>query len=224
MDISNNGQLCLVPSNPLLRDFTVTQLGSKDNLFRGNCGPQKGRWGVGSVGWRESYFLGTFTTDSAGELDVLWHDGNALGVDGAKVGILEKTDEVSLGSLLEGHDGGALEAEVGLEVLGNLTNQTLEGEFADEELGRLLVSPDLTESHSSGPVTMGLLHSAGSGGGFASGFGSQLLSWGLASGRFTRGLLGTGHFDVNKFSEFERAKMISNRITVSKGVFIFIWI
>jgi hypothetical protein len=43
--------------------------------------------------------------------------------------------EVRLGSLLEGHDGRRLEAEVGLEVLGDLTNETLEGEFADEELG-----------------------------------------------------------------------------------------
>ena len=51
------------------------------------------------------YFLSTLSADTAGQLDVLRHDGNALGVDGAKVGILEKTNEVSLRSLLEGHDG-----------------------------------------------------------------------------------------------------------------------
>lgn len=133
------------------------------------------------VGWCESYILGTFTTDSAGQLNVLWHDGNTLGVDGAKVSIFKKTNEVGLRSLLKGHDSRALESEVSLEVLGNLTNQTLEGKFADEELSRFLVSPDLTESDGTGPVTMGLLHSAGGRGGFASGFGSQLLSWGLAS-------------------------------------------
>ena len=33
-----------------------------------------------------------------------------------------------------------------LEVLSDLTNETLEGELADEELGRLLVATDLTES------------------------------------------------------------------------------
>jgi hypothetical protein len=43
--------------------------------------------------------------------------------------------EVGLGSLLESHDGRRLEAEVGLEVLGDLTDETLEGELADEELG-----------------------------------------------------------------------------------------
>lgn len=40
--------------------------------------------------------LGSLTTDTTGQLDVLWHDGNALGVDGAQVGVFEETDEVSL--------------------------------------------------------------------------------------------------------------------------------
>jgi hypothetical protein len=90
--------------------------------------------------------LRALTAETAGELDVLALDGDTLGVDGAKVGVLEEGDEVGLNGLLERTDGGALEAEVGLEVLGDLTNQTLEGELADEELGRLLVATDLTES------------------------------------------------------------------------------
>ena len=81
--------------------------------------------------------LGALATDAAGELDVLGHDGDALGVDGAEVGVLEEADEVSLSSLLEREDGGALEAEVGLEVLGDLTDQALERELADQELRRL---------------------------------------------------------------------------------------
>ena len=138
-------------------------------------------------------FLGTFSTDSAGQLDVLGHDGDTLGVDGAKVGILEETDEVSLRGLLEGHDGRALEAEVSLEVLSDLTDKTLEGELADEKLGRLLVSSDLTESDGTGPVTMGLLDAAGGRGGFTGSLGSQLLPRRLSSGGFTGGLLGTSH-------------------------------
>ena len=90
--------------------------------------------------------LTTLTTEAAGELDVLALDGDTLGVDGAEVGVLEERDEVSLNGLLESADGRRLEAEVRLEVLGDLTNQTLEGELADEELGRLLVATDLTES------------------------------------------------------------------------------
>ena len=90
--------------------------------------------------------LTTLTTEAAGKLDVLALDGDTLGVDGAEVGVLEEGDEVSLNGLLERTDGGALEAEVGLEVLGDLTDKTLERQLADEELGRLLVATDLTES------------------------------------------------------------------------------
>jgi len=79
-------------------------------------------------------------------LDVLGLDGDTLGVDGAQVGVLEEGDEVRLDGLLQSTDGGRLEAEVGLEVLGDLTDQTLEGELADEQLSGLLVATDLTES------------------------------------------------------------------------------
>ena len=62
--------------------------------------------------------LGALATDAAGELDVLGHDGHALGVDGAEVGVLEETDEVRLGSFLKRQDGVALEAEIGLRHTG----------------------------------------------------------------------------------------------------------
>ena len=137
--------------------------------------------------------LGTLTTDTAGKLDVLGHDGDTLGVDGAQVGVLEQTDEVGLGSLLEGHDGGGLEAEIGLEVLGDFSHQTLEGQLADEELSALLVTTDLTESDGSWPVTVGLLHSAGGWGTLTCGLGGQLFAGSLSSGRFTGSLLCTGH-------------------------------
>ena len=107
---------------------------------------QGGRGGDHSCCEGEARRLRALTAETAGELDVLALDGDTLGVDGAEVGVLEEGDEVSLNGLLERTDGGALEAEVGLEVLGDLTNQTLEGELADEELGRLLVATDLTES------------------------------------------------------------------------------
>ena len=78
-------------------------------------------------------------------------------MDSAKIGILEEGDEVSLNGFLKGTDGGGLEAEIRLEVLGDFTDKTLEGELADQELGRLLVATDLTESDGSGLITMGLL-------------------------------------------------------------------
>ena len=139
--------------------------------------------------------LSSLSTDPPGELDVLGHDGDPLGVDCAQVGVLEESNQVGLAGLLQSHDGAGLEPQVSLEVLGNFPDQTLEGKLADEELGRLLVSPDLTESDCAGPVPVGLLHSAGGGSALASGLGGQLLPRGLASGRLTGGLLGTSHFD-----------------------------
>ena len=137
--------------------------------------------------------LGALSADTAGQLDVLGHDGDTLGVDGAQVGVLEEADQVRLASLLKGHDGGALEAQVGLEVLGDLTDQTLEGQLADQQLGALLVTTDLTESHGTGPVPVGLLDASGGGGRLASGLGGQLLARSLSSGRLAGGLLGTSH-------------------------------
>ncbi len=84
-------------------------------------------------------------------------------MDGSQVGVLEERDEVSLGGLLESHDGARLEAEVGLEVLSDLTNKALEGELADEELSRLLVTTDLTESNGTGAVTVRLLDTTAEG-------------------------------------------------------------
>ena len=142
--------------------------------------------------------LSPLATDTAGKLDVLGHDRDTLGVDGAQVGVLEEADQVSLAGLLQSHDGGALEAQIGLEVLSDLTHETLEGQLTDEKLGALLVTADLTESHCSGPVAMRLLHSAGGRGALASGLGGQLLARSLSSGRFASGLLGTSHDDDDK--------------------------
>ena len=167
--------------------------------------------------------LSTLATDTAGQLDVLGHDGHTLGVDGAQVGVLEQTDQVSLAGLLQSHDGGALEAEIGLEVLGDLADETLKGELADEKLGRLLVTPDLTKSHGSGPVTMGLLDTSGGGGRFTGSLGSELLPRRLSTGGFTGGLLGTGH--VDRLSREIVRRFESDKRSIGGGkFFLFIWI
>jgi histone H3 len=105
--------------------------------------------------------LTALTTEAAGKLDVLGLDGDTLGVDGAQVGVLEERDEVSLDGLLESTDGGGLEAEIRLEVLGDLTDKALEGQLADEELGRLLVATNLTESDGTRLVAVRLLDTTG---------------------------------------------------------------
>ena len=65
-------------------------------------------------------------------------------MDGAQVCVFEKSNEVCLRALLEELGLLSLEAEIALEVLGNLAYKTLEGELADQQLGS---SSDTCESH-----------------------------------------------------------------------------
>ena len=133
-------------------------------------------------------YLRTFSTDAAGQLNVLGHDGNTLGVDGAQVGVLEKANKVSFGGFLKGQDGRSLESKIGLEVLGDLTNKTLEGQLADEKVGGLLVTTDLTKSNGSGSVTVGLLDTSGGGGALSGCLGGELFAGSLSSGGLACGL------------------------------------
>ena len=137
---------------------------------------------------------GALTADSAGELHVLGHDGNSLGVDSAEVGVLEKTNHVGLRSLLEGKDGRGLEAEFASVLGGDLTDESLEWEFSDEKLGALLESSDFSESDSSWSESVGLLDTTGGWVLFGSLVG-DVLSWVLGSGALAGSLLGAGHFN-----------------------------
>ena len=83
------------------------------------------------------HVLSALTTEAASQVDILGLDGHTLGVDGSQVGVLKERDKVSLRGLLKCADGGGLETEIGLEVLGNLADETLEGEFADQKLSGL---------------------------------------------------------------------------------------
>ena len=137
--------------------------------------------------------LSTLTTDSAGELYVFRHNGHSLGVDGAQVGVLKQTNEIGLASLLKSHYGGALETQIGLEVLSDFTDKTLEWQLADEQLGALLVATNLAKSDRSWPVTMRFLDAPGCWSALAGGLCCQLLPGRLATGRLTSSLLRTCH-------------------------------
>ena len=52
-----------------------------------------------------SKHLRALATDATGELNVLGHDGHALGMDGAEVGVREEANKVGLRGLLERDDG-----------------------------------------------------------------------------------------------------------------------
>jgi hypothetical protein len=74
--------------------------------------------------------------------------------------------------------------------LGNLTNETLEGELADEQLRGFLVTTNFTEGDGTGPEAMGLLDTSSHGdGSLASSLGSKLLTGGLATSGLAGGLL-----------------------------------
>lgn len=112
-------------------------------------------------------------------------DGDTLGVDGAKVGVLEERDKVGFDGLLESTDGRRLEAEIRLEVLGDFTDQSLERQLSNEEFRGLLVTTDLTESDSTRLISVWLLDTTGGWCRLASSLGSKLLSWGLATSRLS---------------------------------------
>ena len=84
-------------------------------------------------------------------------DGDALGVDGAEVGVLEEGDEVRLDGLLKSTDGGGLEAQVGLEILRYFAHKSLERELANEKVRRFLVATYLAESDGARAEAMRLL-------------------------------------------------------------------
>ena len=105
--------------------------------------------------------LCSLSADSAGQLNVLGHDGDALGVDGAQFGVLKETNEVGFASFLKSHHSGALETQICLEILSDFSHKTLEGQLADQQLSRLLVTTDLTKRECTRPVTMRFLDSAG---------------------------------------------------------------
>lgn len=90
-------------------------------------------------------------------------------MDSAQVGVFKETDQVCFGSLLKSQNSSRLEAKVRLEVLSDLTDKTLEGCLADQEIGRLLVLSDLAKGDGTWAVSVRLLDSSRSWGRLASG-------------------------------------------------------
>ena len=141
--------------------------------------------------------LSTLTTDTAGKLDVLGHDGHTFGMDSAQVGVFEKSNQVSFAGFLKGHHGTALETQIRLEILCDLTDKTLEGQLSDQKLGRLLVTSDFSKSNGTRSVSVRLLDASSCRGRFASGLGGQLLAGSLSSGRLAGSLLlNKGRFEI----------------------------
>ena len=114
------------------------------------------------------------TTDASSEVHVLLLDGHTLSVDGTKVGVLEETHDVGLGSLLKGLQSLGREAEIVIHVQGDSAHKTLEGGTGKQHVNGLLIALDLAKGHSTG-LESGLfaitLDTTLGRGGFLDGFG-----------------------------------------------------
>ena len=127
-------------------------------------------------------------------MDILGHDGDSLGVDGTKVGVLEETDEVSFRGFLESEDGGGLESELLVERLGDFSNESLEWELSEEEISGLLISSDFSEGDGTWSESVWFFDTTSGSGGFSGGLSGEGLLGGFSRGRFSSGLLSSGHF------------------------------
>jgi hypothetical protein len=107
-------------------------------------------------------------------------------MNGSQVGVLEQRHKVSLSGFLKSHHSRGLEAQVGLhsrnvssaqplcnvaastmpttylEVLGDLTDETLEWEFTDEKFRRLLIPTNLAQCDGTRAEPVRLLHATSS--------------------------------------------------------------
>jgi hypothetical protein len=139
--------------------------------------------------------LRPLASETTGQSKILGLDRNTFSVNGSQVGILEQGHEVGLSSLLERHHSRGLEAQVSLEVLCDLTDETLEGKFTDEELRRFLIPTNLAQRDGTRTEPVWLLNatSCSGGGSLASSFGCELLTGGFASSGLASGLLGASH-------------------------------
>jgi hypothetical protein len=106
-----------------------------------------------------------FAADAPSQVHVARKDRGPLAMYRAQFHVLEQPHEVRFGGLLKRRDGGRLEPQVLLVILGQLAHKTLEWKFPKQQLGALLVATDLPEGHGPGPEPVGFFQQGSSGGG-----------------------------------------------------------
>ena len=142
---------------------------------------------------RATKLIGALPSDSASQLNILWHDGHSFRVNGRQIGVFKEWDDVSFRRLLQSEDCSALETEVILELSRYLTDQSLEREFPDQEVRWFLVSSNFSECNGSGAETVRFLDATSGWSWFPCRFRRQLLSRGLSSSGFPGSLFGSSH-------------------------------
>jgi len=66
------------------------------------------------------------SADAAGEINVLLHDSDSLGVNGTKISIFEEAGEIALSSFLKSEKSLGLEAQLTVDPVADASNETLE--------------------------------------------------------------------------------------------------
>jgi len=61
----------------------------------------------------------SLTTNSSGQLEVFFHDGDSFGVDGTLLGVLEQSYEIGLGGFLYSKESLGLESEFVVDTFAN---------------------------------------------------------------------------------------------------------
>src|SRR5688572_26398489 len=97
------------------------------------------------------------TSDSSSKLNIFGHDGDTFAMDGAQVRVLEQRHQVGLGRFLQSQYGRALESQIRLEILSDLTDQALEWQSTDQQLSALLVFTNFSEGDGSGTESVRFL-------------------------------------------------------------------
>ena len=116
-------------------------------------------------------------------------------MNGAKIGVFEESNKVSLSCFLKGEDSLGLEADVILHFHSNISNKSLEGEFSDQQISSLLIFPDLSEGNCARSELVGFLHSSACDGSWLScGLGGELFSRSLNTCGLSSGLFSSSHF------------------------------
>ena len=141
-------------------------------------------------------------------MQVLRHDSDSLGMNSAKVGVFEQSDQISFSGFLECQDCLRLESDLGLTFLSNFLHQSLERKLSDQEVSlkgirmgkrkrikyRFLESSDFTQCYGSWSEFVWLFHSACNGCRLTSSLSHQMLSWNLCSCCLSCSLFSSCHF------------------------------
>ena len=126
--------------------------------------------------------LESLTSDSSGKSKIFGHDCDSLSVNCTKVGVFEEADKVGFSGFLESKDSRALESELLLELVSNLSDESLEWELSDEEVGGLLVLSDFSKGDGTWSVSVRLLDTSSGWGALSRSLRCELLSWSFSTG------------------------------------------